>query len=30
VSQDGRTLVIVAWHAPTPEYQNIQVFDKQP
>jgi hypothetical protein len=29
VSQDGKTLVIVAWHAPTPEYQNVQVFDKQ-
>lgn len=30
VSKDGKTLVIVAWHAPTPEYQNVQVFDKQP
>jgi hypothetical protein len=30
VSQDGKTLVIVAWHAPTPEYQNVQVFDRQP
>jgi hypothetical protein len=30
VSSDGKTLVIVAWHAPTPEYQNVQVFDKQP
>jgi hypothetical protein len=30
VSADGKTLVIVAWHAPTPEYQNVQVFDKQP
>jgi hypothetical protein len=30
VSQDGKTLVIVAWHSPTPEYQNVQVFDKQP
>ena len=30
VSEDGKTLVIVAWHAPTPEYQNVQVFDKQP
>ena len=29
VSQDGKTLVIVAWHAPTPEYQNVQVFDRQ-
>ena len=29
VSQDGKTLTIVAWHAPTPEYQNVQVFDKQ-
>ena len=30
VSADGSTLVIVAWHAPTPEYQNVQVFDRQP
>jgi hypothetical protein len=30
VSKDGKTLVIVAWHAPTPQYQNVQVFDKQP
>ena len=30
VSADGQTLVIVAWHAPTPEYQNVQVFDRQP
>ena len=30
VSQDGKTLAITAWHAPTPEYQNVQVFDKQP
>lgn len=29
VSRDGKTLAIVAWHAPTPEYQNVQVFDKQ-
>ena len=29
VSEDGKTLTIVAWHAPTPEYQNVQVFDKQ-
>jgi hypothetical protein len=30
VSEDGKTLVIIAWHAETPEYQNVQVFDKQP
>jgi hypothetical protein len=30
VSEDGRTLVITAWHAPTPQFQNVQVFDKQP
>ena len=30
VSEDGKTLVVIAWHAPTPQYQNIQVFDKQP
>lgn len=30
VSADGKILTIVAWHAPTPEYQNVQVFDKQP
>lgn len=30
VSEDGKTLVIIAWHSETPEYQNVQVFDKQP
>ena len=30
VSADGKILTIVAWHAPTPEYQNVQVFDRQP
>lgn len=30
VSEDGKTLVITAWHAPTPDWQNMQVFDKQP
>jgi hypothetical protein len=30
VSEDGKKLVIVAWHAPTPQYQNVQVFDRQP
>jgi hypothetical protein len=29
VSKDGKILTITAWHAPTPEYQNVQVFDKQ-
>jgi hypothetical protein len=30
VSEDGKTLVITAWHAPTPDWQNMQVFEKQP
>jgi hypothetical protein len=30
VSIDGRTLSIISWSPETPEYQNIQVFDKQP
>jgi hypothetical protein len=30
VSEDGKTLVITAWHSPTPDWQNMQVFDKQP
>ena len=30
VSKDGKTLTITAWHAPTPEYQNVQVFNRQP
>jgi hypothetical protein len=30
VSTDGRTLSIVSWSPGTPEWQNIQVFDKLP
>lgn len=30
VSEDGKTFVIVAWKGPTPQWQNVQVFDKQP
>jgi hypothetical protein len=30
VSKDGKTLSIVSWSPDTPEYHNIQVFDKQP
>jgi hypothetical protein len=30
VSKDGKTLSIVSWSPETPEYHNIQVFDKQP
>ncbi len=30
VSMDGKTLTIISWGPETPEYQNIQVFDKQP
>jgi hypothetical protein len=30
VSTDGKTLSIVSWSAATPEWQNIQVFDRQP
>ena len=30
VSKDGKTLVIVSWSPDTPEFHNIQVFDKQP
>lgn len=30
VSSDGKTLCIVSWSPETPEWQNIQVFDKQP
>jgi hypothetical protein len=30
VSTDGKTLTIVSWSPDTPEWQNIQVFDKQP
>jgi hypothetical protein len=30
VSKDGKTLSIVSWDPGTPEYHNIQVFDKQP
>jgi hypothetical protein len=29
VSTDGKTLSIVSWSPETPEWQNIQVFDKQ-
>ena len=30
VSQDGKTFTSISWSPETPEYQNIQVFDKQP
>ena len=30
VSKDGKVLTIISWSPETPEYQNIQVFDKQP
>ena len=30
VSKDGKTLAIVSWSPDTPEFHNIQVFDKQP
>jgi hypothetical protein len=30
VSTDGKTLSIVSWSPETPEWHNIQVFDKQP
>ena len=30
VSKDGKRLTIVSWSPETPEWQNIQVFDKQP
>jgi hypothetical protein len=30
VSMDGKVLTIISWSPETPEYQNIQVFDKQP
>ena len=29
VSTDGKTLTLISWAPETPEYQNIQVFDKQ-
>jgi hypothetical protein len=30
VSIDGKTLTLISWSPDTPQYQNIQVFDKQP
>ena len=30
VSTDGKTLTLISWGPDTPQYQNIQVFDKQP
>jgi hypothetical protein len=30
VSTDGKTLSIVSWSPATPEWHNVQVFDKQP
>lgn len=30
VSADGKTFTMINWSPETPEYQNIQVFDKQP
>jgi hypothetical protein len=29
VSADGKTLTLISWSPETPQYQNIQVFDKQ-
>ncbi len=29
VSTDGKTLTLISWGPETPQYQNIQVFDKQ-
>jgi hypothetical protein len=30
LSTDGKTFTSISWSPETPEYQNIQVFDKQP
>jgi hypothetical protein len=30
ISEDGKTFVVTAWKAGHPEWQNVQVFDKQP
>lgn len=30
VSQDGKTFVATSWNPEAPEFQNVQVFDKQP
>jgi hypothetical protein len=30
VATDGRTLTLISWDPHTPQYQNIQVFGKQP
>ena len=30
VSTDGSTFTMITWSAETPQWQNIQVFDKQP
>jgi hypothetical protein len=30
LSTDGKRLTIISWDPATPEWQNIQVFDKQP
>jgi hypothetical protein len=30
VSKDGKTFVATSWSPETPEYQNVQVFDRQP
>jgi hypothetical protein len=30
VSQDGMTFVATSWNPETPEYHNVQVFEKQP
>jgi hypothetical protein len=30
VSTDGRTFTLISWSPETPEFQNIQVFEKQP
>jgi hypothetical protein len=30
VSSDGKILTIISWNPATPQWQNIQVFDKQP
>ncbi len=30
VSKDGKTFVATSWNPETPEFQNVQVFEKQP
>jgi hypothetical protein len=30
VSTDGRSFVATSWSPQTPEYRNVQVFERQP